>query len=80
MKLQSKILVELTNIPDRTFPELKTFFNRRLAGRALFILKRFKSRSHIARFKTSDYDSIRSYSKGKITYVKFQKLKLLAMN
>lgn len=80
IKSRAKVLVELTNILDRTFPELKSLFNHRLVGSAMFILKRFKSRSRIARFKLSDYDSIRSYSKGKITYVKFQKLKLLAMN
>jgi len=80
MKLRSKIIVELTNILDRTFPEYKTFFNHRLPGSAMFILKRFKSRSRIARFKQTDYDSINSYSKGKVTNVKFQKLKLLAMN
>jgi len=80
MKLRSKILVELTNILDRSFPELKAFFNQRLVGSAMFILKRFKSRSRIAKFKPSDYESIRSYSKGRISYVKFQKLKLLAMN
>jgi transposase len=80
MKLRSKTLVELTNILDRTFPEFKAFFNQKLAGSALFILKRMKSRARIAKMRTSDYDSIRSYSKGKITYVKFQKLKLLALN
>jgi len=80
MKLRSKTLVELTNILDRTFPEFKAFFNHRLAGSAMHILKRLKSRSRIAKMKPSDYEAIRSYSKGKFTYVKFQKLKLLASN
>jgi len=79
MKLRSKTLVQLTNILDRTFPELKAFFHQRLVGSAMFILKRFKSRARISVFKKSDYDSIRSFSKGKFTYARFQKLKALAI-
>ncbi|MFH0766668.1 MAG: IS110 family transposase [Bacillota bacterium] len=79
MRLRSKTLVELTNILDRTFPEFKSFFKQRLAGSAIFILKRYKSRLRISKFQTKDYDSIRSYSKGKISYVRFQKLKKLAL-
>ncbi|MBU0476357.1 MAG: IS110 family transposase [Bacteroidetes bacterium] len=79
MKLRSKTLVELTNILDRVFPEFKSFFKQRLVGSAIFILKRYKSRSRISKFQTKDYDCIRSYSKGKISFVRFQKLKKLAL-
>ena len=75
---RSKTLIELTNILDRTFPEYKPFFNERLAGTAIFILKKFKSRHRISKLQTKDYETIRSYSKGKITYVRVQKLKSLA--
>jgi hypothetical protein len=52
VKLQSKILVELTNILDQIFSEYKTFFNQRLAASVIFILKNFKSRSRIDKFQT----------------------------
>ncbi len=77
---RSKTLIELTNILDRIFPEFKPFFNERLVGSAMFILKRFKSRARISKISTKDYEAIRSYSKGKITYVRIQKLKSLAVS
>lgn len=77
---RSKRLIELTNILDRTFPEFKAFFNGKLAGSALFILKKFKSRIRISKLSTKDYESIRSYSKGKLSYVRVQKLKSLALS
>ena len=80
LKLRSKTLVELTNILDRIFPEYKGFFHQRLAGTAIFILKRFKSRSRISKLQEKDYESIRSYSKGRVSYVRVQKLKKLAKN
>ena len=78
MTNRSKTLIELTNILDRIFPEFKPFFNERLIGSAIFILKKFKSRSRISKLSTKDYESIRRYSKGKISYVRIQKLKSLA--
>jgi transposase len=75
---RSKTLIELTNILDRIFPEFKPFFNERLTGSAMFILKKFKSRTRISKLSTKDYESIRSYSKGKLSYVRVQKLKSLA--
>jgi len=75
---RSKTLIELTNILDRTFPEFKPFFNERLAGSALFILKKYKSRTRISKLSMKDYEAIRRYSKGKLSYVRVQKLKALA--
>jgi len=75
---RSKTLIELTNILDRIFPEFKPFFNERLAGSAIFILKKFKSRTRISKLSKKDYESIRSHSKGRLSYVRVQKLKSLA--
>lgn len=75
---RSKTLIELTNILDRIFPEYKPFFNERLTSSAMFILKKFKSRTRISKLSTKNYESIRSYSKGKLSYVRVQKLKSLA--
>lgn len=75
---RSKTLIELTNILDRIFPEFKPFFNERLSSSAIFILKKFKSRARISKLSNNDYESIRSYSKGRLSYVRVQKLKSLA--
>lgn len=80
MMNRSKALIEMTNILDRIFPEFKPFFNERLAGTAIFILKRFRSRARISKLSNKDYECIRSYSKGKISYVRVQKLKSLALS
>jgi transposase len=75
---RSKTLIELTNILDRIFPEFKPFFNERLSSSARFILKNFKSRARISKLSAKDYESIRSHSRGKLSYVRVQKLKSLA--
>jgi transposase len=75
---RSKTLIELTNILDRIFPEFKPFFNERLSSSAMFILKKFKSRARISKLSNNDYESIRSHSKGRLSYVRVQKLKSLA--
>lgn len=80
MMNRSKVLIEMTNILDRIFPEFKPFFNERLAGTAIFILKKFKSRSRISKLQPKDYESIRTYSKGRVSYVRIKKLKSLAQS
>jgi len=75
---RSKTLIELTNILDRIFPEFKPFFNERLSSSAMFILKKFKSKARISKLSAKDYESIRSHSRGKLSYVRVQKLKSLA--
>lgn len=45
---------------------------------ALFILKRFKHKERIAKLTSTDYDRIRSITKGKLTYAKIAQLKQLA--
>ena len=78
IKERSKFAVLLTNELDKSFPELKPFFNNMISSTLLFILDKYKNPSHIALMK--DYDSIRCISRGKFTYAKFAKLKELAKN
>ena len=75
IKERSKFAVLLTNELDKSFPELKPFFNNIISSTLLFILDKYKNPSHIALMK--DYDSIRCISRGKFTYAKFAKLKEL---
>lgn len=78
IKERSKFAVLLTNELDKSFPELKPFFNNIISSTLLYILQKYKNTSHIALMK--DYDSIRNISHGKFSYAKFAKLKELAKN
>jgi len=78
IKERSKVATLLTNELDKSFPELKPFFNNMISATLLFILDKYKNASHIALMK--DYDSVRCVSHGKFTYAKFAKLKELAKN
>lgn len=78
IKERSKFEVLLTNELDKSFPELKPFFNNMISTTLLFILDKYKNTNHIALMK--DYDSIRCISHGKFTYAKFAQLKELAKN
>jgi len=75
---RSKELIKLTNLLDKTFPEFKPFFKNRLGASALLILKRFKTKARIAKLSPSDFELIRSKTKGRMTYPKFNRLKQLA--
>lgn len=78
IKERSKFAVLLTSELDKSFPELKPFFNNKISNTLLFILDKYKNTEHIALMK--DYDSIRLASQGKFSYAKFAKLKELAKN
>ena len=78
IKERSKFAVLLTNELDKSFPELKPFFNNMISSTLLYILEKYTNTKHIAAMK--DYDSIRKISYGKFTYAKFAKLKKLAKN
>ena len=78
IKERSKFAVLLTNELDKSFPELKSFFNNTISSTLLFILDKYKNTEHIALMK--DYNSVRKISHGKFTYAKFAKLKELAKN
>lgn len=75
---RSKFAVLLTNELDKSFPEIKPFFNNKISTTLLFILDKYKNASHIALMK--DYNSIRCISKGRFTYSKFAQLRELAKN
>ena len=78
IKERCKFEVLLTNELDKSFPELKPFFNNKISATLLYILKKYKNSSHIALMK--DYDSLRCISRGRLTYAKFAQLKELAKN
>ena len=78
IKERSKFLVLLTNELDKSFPELKPFFNNMFSNTLLYILEKYKNTKSISLMK--DYDSIRKMSHGKFSYAKFAKLKELAKN
>ncbi len=78
IKERSKFAVLLTNELDKSFPELKPFFNNMISSTLLYILEKYTNTKHIASMK--DYDSIRKISYGKFTYAKFAKLKELTKN
>ena len=68
---RSKELIKLTNLLDKTFPDFKPFFKNLLGFGALFIHKRFKSKTRIAKLRMSDFELIRFKTKWKMTYSKF---------
>ena len=78
IKEKSKFQVLLTNELDKTFPELKPFFNKNISSTLLYILEKYKNTEHISLMR--DYESLRKISHGKFTYAKFAQLKELAKN
>jgi transposase len=78
IKERSKFAVLLTNELDKSFPELKPFFNNTISNTLLYILEKYTNTKRITAMK--DYESIRKLSHGKFTYAKFAQLKELAKN
>ena len=78
IKERSKFQILLTNELDKSFPELKPFFNNKISATLLYILEKYKNTDHISLMR--DYDSLRKISHGKFTYANFAKLKELAKN
>ncbi|MCQ2911720.1 MAG: IS110 family transposase [Clostridia bacterium] len=78
IKERSKFAVLLTNELDKSFPELKSFFNNKFSNTLLYILEKYTCAKHIASMR--DYETLRKTSHGKFSYVKFAKLKELAKN
>lgn len=76
---RSQYLVMITNILDLIFPEFKDFFNNKLTDTALFILKKYKKPSRIAKFTREDEVKCHNYSRV-ISVSKFEDLKQLAKN
>ena len=78
VKQRSKYLVQITNILDVLFPEFKPFFSNRFSRTSLYILQKYKTVEKISNMR--DFDTLRSYSKGRFKYSQFVKLKDLAKN
>ena len=78
IKERSKFQVLLTNELDKSFPELKPFFNNMISNTLIYILEKYKNTYHISLMK--DYESLRKISHGKFSYAKFAKLKEIAKN
>ena len=76
IKERSKFAVLLTNELDKSFPEIKPFFNNMISTTLLYILEKYTNTKHIAAMK--DYESLRKLSHGKFTYARFAQLKELA--
>ena len=78
IKERSKFAILLTNELDKSFPELKPFFNNMFSNTLLYILEKYTNTKHIAAMK--DYESLRKISRGEFSYAKFVQLKELAKN
>ena len=72
---RSLILVKMTDVLDTVFPEFKSFFNGKLkSNTALFILKKYKTPSRIAKWSEKDMILIHNISR-KIPLSKIQSIK-----
>ena len=78
VKQHSYYEVQITNILDVTFPELKPAFDNSFSATLFFILNKYKTAEKIANMR--DYESIKKVSHGKFPYAKFLKIKELAKN
>lgn len=78
VKQRSYYEVQITNILDVTFPELKPAFDNSFSATLFFILNKYKNAEKIANMR--DYESIKKVSRGKFPYAKFLKIKELAKN
>lgn len=78
VKQRSYYEVQITNILDVIFPELKPAFDNSFSATLFFILNKYKTAEKIANMR--DYESIKKVSRGKFSYAKFLKIKELAKN
>lgn len=78
VKKRSKEIVNLTNILDYIFPEFKPFFNNQLSKTALFILETYQTTEKISNMNSKSFEKLHNKSRGRFSYARFIKLKLLA--
>jgi len=78
VKKRSKEVTNITNILDYIFPEFKPFFRNKFSKTALFILEHYQTPGKIANMNSKSHEKLNSISRGKFSYAKFIKLKLLA--
>ena len=77
-KKRSKELVNLTNILDYIFPEFKPFFGNKFSKTALFILETYQTPEKISNMNSKSHEKLLGISRGRFSYAKFIKLKLLS--
>ena len=73
---RSKFKIYITNELDKSFPEIKKFFDNKISITLLYILEKYKNKNKIALMK--DYDSIRKVSAANFSFPRFLQLKQLA--
>lgn len=73
---RSKFKIYITNELDKSFPEIKKFFDNKISITLLYILEKYKNKNKIALMK--DYDSIRKVSAANFSFTRFLQLKQLA--
>jgi transposase len=78
MKKRSKEIVNLTNILDYIFPEFKPFFSNKFSKTALFILETYQTPEKISKMNSKSHEKLHSVSRGRFSYPRFIRLKLLA--
>ena len=76
VKERSKFKVYITNELDKSFPEIKKFFDNKISITLLYILEKYINKNKIALMK--DYDSIRKVSAANFSFPRFLQLKQLA--
>ena len=76
VKQRSYYEVQITNILDIIFPELKPAFDNKFSATLFFILNKYKTAEKIANMR--DYNSIKNVSHGRFSYAKFLQIKELA--
>lgn len=78
VKKRSKEITNLTNILDHIFPEFKLFFKNKFTKTALFIVQNYQTPEKISNMNIKSFEKLTSLSKGKFSYARFIKLKILA--
>lgn len=73
---RSKFKIYITNELDKSFPEIKKFFDNKISITLLYILEKYKNKNKISLMK--DYDSIRKVSAANFSFPRFLLLKQLA--
>ena len=76
VKERSYFEIQITNVLDTIFPELKPAFDNSFSKTLFFILSKYKTPEKIANMR--DYETIKNISRGKFPYIKFLKIKELA--
>ena len=80
VKQRSQVLVRLTNVMDIVFPEFKEFFSEGFESKtAIFILRKYKTPSKIAKWTDEDIRLIHSKSRS-MPISKFMEMKQIATN